>query len=245
MSTSRYDFSVPIDVNGVNIGHDASMSTSEKTASRARYHHGDLRNALAVAALELAREGGPDAVVLREAARRVGVSATAAYRHFAGQLDLLIEVKYQALGILAGTIAEALEDCDKDKTGIDPGELAVARLRSAAYAYLRFAFTEQGLFNTAFCHGDHADSDFPQGNPNYTGVEAFLFLGGLLDDLVATGRMTAQRRPYAEIAAWTAVHGIAVLFVHGPLRHLPEDARDAAVNCAIEVNIRGLTCEAG
>ena len=48
---------------------------------RDRYHHGDLANALTLAATDLAREGGPEAVVLRQAARQVGVSATAAYRH--------------------------------------------------------------------------------------------------------------------------------------------------------------------
>ena len=64
---------------------------------RSTYHHGDLANALAAAAAQLAREGGPDAVVLREAARRVGVSATAAYRHFASHNDLFEEVaKFRA-----------------------------------------------------------------------------------------------------------------------------------------------------
>lgn len=53
-----------------------------RTGGRSRYHHGDLRNALIEAAVELATEGGPERVVLREAARSVGVSPTAAYRHF-------------------------------------------------------------------------------------------------------------------------------------------------------------------
>ncbi len=56
---------------------------------RAAYHHGDLPNALADAATDLARSGGPEAVVLREAARRVGVSAAAAYRHYASHCELL------------------------------------------------------------------------------------------------------------------------------------------------------------
>ena len=50
---------------------------------RATYRHGDLRQALLDAGLAMAREGGPDAVVLREATRRAGVSPNAAYRHFA------------------------------------------------------------------------------------------------------------------------------------------------------------------
>ena len=49
------------------------------------YHHGNLRQALVDAGVELARTGGPNAVLLRAAARQVGVSHNAAYRHFANQ----------------------------------------------------------------------------------------------------------------------------------------------------------------
>lgn len=69
--------------------------------AKAGYHHGDLRNALITAGVELATDGGPAKVVLREVARRAGVSATAAYRHFAGQGDLLLAVKIQAQQMLA------------------------------------------------------------------------------------------------------------------------------------------------
>jgi len=216
------------------------MSSAPKTAPRTRYHHGDLRNALTVAALELAREGGPEALVLREAARRVGVSATAAYRHFAGQRDLLIEVKNLALTALAEALTAALDECDPDA---EPGDLAVARLRSAAHAYLNFAFTEPGLFNTAFCHDDPADPGFSDEDLNYAGVEAFVVLGRLLDELVAAGRMSPQRRPNAEFASWATVHGVAVLFLNGPLRHLAEAERAAAIERAIDVHIRGLICD--
>jgi hypothetical protein len=54
-------------------------------AQRDSYHHGDLYNALVEAAVDLARSGGPEAVVLRKVARRVSVSVTSAYRHFASQ----------------------------------------------------------------------------------------------------------------------------------------------------------------
>ena len=66
---------------------------AQTRVSRASYHHGDLPNALADAATDLARGGGPEAVVLREAARRAGVSAAAAYRHFSGHGELLQDRK--------------------------------------------------------------------------------------------------------------------------------------------------------
>ncbi len=60
--------------------------------TRSTYHHGDLRRALLTATFELARAGGPEAVVLREATRRVGVVPNAAYRHFADRPTLLSSV---------------------------------------------------------------------------------------------------------------------------------------------------------
>ncbi|MBA3704019.1 MAG: TetR family transcriptional regulator, partial [Rubrobacteraceae bacterium] len=58
-------------------------STGTGPPKRVTYRHGDLRRALLEAGTELARGGGPEAVVLREATRRVGVAPSAAYRHFA------------------------------------------------------------------------------------------------------------------------------------------------------------------
>jgi AcrR family transcriptional regulator len=71
---------------------------------RETYRHGDLRRALIDAGVALAREGGPDAVVLREATRRAGVTPNAAYRHFASHHALFDAVRTHALGALAQAI---------------------------------------------------------------------------------------------------------------------------------------------
>src|SRR5215471_21379476 len=92
---------------------------------RATYHHGDLANALTVAATQLAREGGPEAVVLREAARTVGVSATAAYRHFAGHGDLMHAVKDRAQESLAASMRAELAS---EEPRVDPAAEALRRL---------------------------------------------------------------------------------------------------------------------
>ena len=61
------------------------------------YHHGNLRDALVEAAVDVVREGGPEALSLRELARRVGVSHAAAYRHFADREALVDVVAERAL----------------------------------------------------------------------------------------------------------------------------------------------------
>src|SRR6201981_3148349 len=83
-----------------------SRSAGEmRQAERRRRPRGAVREGLIAAGLELARTGGPDAVVLREATRMVGVVPNAAYRHFADRDELLAAVCGAAMGELAGRMA--------------------------------------------------------------------------------------------------------------------------------------------
>src|SRR5205085_7792314 len=110
------------------------------------YHHGQLRDALVDAGVNLARVGGPDAVVLRAAARSAGVSHNAVYRHFADRDDLLLAVCtycMEELGRRIGVRIAALPP--------DDGTVAAAwnRLFTAGTAYVEFALEEPGWFRTA------------------------------------------------------------------------------------------------
>jgi AcrR family transcriptional regulator len=209
---------------------------------RDSYHHGDLRNALCDSATELARRGGPEAVVLREAARRVGVSATAAYRHFANHGELMNAVKLRALGELAVALQTAI---DHDEPTGDDGADAVRSLYTAARAYIGFALSETGLFRSAFCHLDHTD---PPGTPpgpdwssrNLAELPAYGILVRLMDHLVATGRLTSARREGADVVAWSTVHGLATLLLDGPLARLGEPNRQATIDRTVDLVVTGL-----
>jgi hypothetical protein len=61
------------------------VTATIRVIDRTTFRHGDLRRALLMAGIELAREGGQDAIVLREATRRAGVVPNAAYRHYANR----------------------------------------------------------------------------------------------------------------------------------------------------------------
>src|ERR1700739_3955307 len=114
---------------------------------RRAYHHGDLRRALLEAGIALAREGGPAAVVLREATRRAGVVPNAAYRHFASRQDLLEAVRASALADIAQTMEAELAAVNPT---LPAAEQARTDLRAVGLGYLRFALAEPGLFRTAF-----------------------------------------------------------------------------------------------
>ena len=211
--------------------------TQQETNRRGSYHHGNLPTALAAAAARLAREGGPEAVVLREAARQVGVSPTAAYRHFANHDDLLHAVKAEAMGCLA---ARMEAEISAGPQLADPVAEALRRFRATGMGYLRFALAEPGLFRTGFCRIDHEAADAAV-EPSDT--RPYQLLTQVLDTLVEHGRIAADRRPFAEVAAWSAVHGLAVLLIDGPLSRLPDQAREAAIDRTLDVIIAGV-CQA-
>lgn len=209
---------------------------SSSATVRTSYHHGNLRNALIAAAAELAQHGGPDAVSVRAAARRAGVTPTAAYRHFAGQEALLEAAKGEALARLAAAMnAELSAQPDRE----DPVARAIGKLAAIGRGYVSFAMADQGLFRTAFsCNGldsspmDRAEAD--------TGDDPFRTLVLVMDELMEAGYLPEQRRPMAEFAAWSTVHGVATLFLDGPMRHADAQLRADALQRAMVFFAEGL-----
>ena len=189
-----------------------------KTPARTTYRHGDLRRALLEAGIALARAGGPDAVVLREATRRVGVVPNAAYRHFASRQDLLEAVRSAALSGLADAMDAEIAKVRRAKSR---EEAARARLRAVGAGYLRFAFTETGLFRTAFATPELLGFTGDPARKGKSGLDPLETLGSALDELVATGLLPPERRPGAEFLAWSSVHGFAMLVIDGPLHEIP------------------------
>jgi AcrR family transcriptional regulator len=206
-------------------------------SSPGRYHHGNLRAALLDAGVQLAREGGPDAVVLREASRRAGVSHNAVYRHFADRDALLRAVCGRCMGALARLMERRMGEVD---AGDDAAQATRARLRATGSAYLEFALSEPGWFRTAFAvppglaYLDEGDG------VGEGGLGPLELLGAQLDALVAAGLLVPERRPQAELVAWAGVHGLAMLLLDGPLRALTPAERDAAGARVLEAIERGL-----
>ncbi|NGO68413.1 TetR/AcrR family transcriptional regulator [Streptomyces boncukensis] len=212
-----------------------------RAMGKERYHHGDLRNALIEAAIGLAREGGPEAVVLRAAARRVGVSPTAAYRHFAGQSELLGEVKEYG----QRRLADCMEEAGGAVAGEGP-EAVLARIRALGRGYVRFAMEEPGLFSAAF-HGKSLEAvDGGQGGgfdlaDQPWQARSFELLTESLDALLACGLMPPARRPGAEVGAWATAHGLARLVLDGPLSGIPAETFEPLIDRVLSDFLAGLT----
>ncbi|HEY0815245.1 MAG TPA: TetR/AcrR family transcriptional regulator [Pseudonocardia sp.] len=197
---------------------------------------GVVLDGLIAAGVAQARSGGPDAVVLREATRAVGVSPNAAYRYFTDRDALLAAVAWEAMSMLALRMERGVAAVP-NRHGTVRG--ARARLHAIGDAYLSFARDEPGLFRTAFAgsartHTARAQVG-PTGAPARTPMD---ILDAALDELVLAGALPPTRRAHATALAWATVHGVAVLRLSGTIgdRDTPA-ALDRAVTMFIQ---RGL-----
>jgi AcrR family transcriptional regulator len=179
------------------------------------YHHGNLRQALVDAAVDLGREKGPDGIVIREVARRLGVSHNAAYRHFADRDELLHEVARVGLDGLSALMLQRV----KRVRVADPVGRARRRLREVGKAYVDYAIAEPGLFAVAFKGIPFEDLSGPYDH-----------LSEALDECLAVGFMPKEKRAGAELSCWAGVHGFSMLYGTGPLREVAKRQRDADLN---------------
>ena len=184
----------------------------EPPQSRPTYHHGDLRQALLDAGIALARDGGPEAVVLREATRRAGVVPNAAYRHFASRHSLLQAVRAAALAALAVAMekemARSRDGCFARRPACDRHRLSAVRPHRAwAVPHRVLRPRRSGVSHNTAMAGK-------------SGLNPFQLLGVALDRMVDAGVLPRSDRPGAEYLAWSAVHGLAMLALEGPLRRL-------------------------
>lgn len=210
---------------------------SPETPARAGYHHGDLRQALLETTLRLVAERGAEGFSLREAAREVGVSPAAAYRHFADKPAVLSALAGEGHGRLAAAMEKAAARAD---AAAAPPARAAGRFLAIGQAYVEFALRNPSFFRVMFGPACQAEDFEPCRAPS--GRDAYEVLSATLDELVESGAVAPDRRPGAEIAAWSAVHGLATLLADGAL---PVTARQrtAALLVVARSLLRGLGCD--
>lgn len=188
------------------------MTDPKSRAGEAKrgFHHGDLAGALVATASGLiAARGGPD-FSLREVAESVGVSHTAAYRHFAAKADLLAEIAARGFARLDKAVTAAIV---RRGEAID----AVASLRTAGLAYLDFAERHPGPYRVMFL------AELCDAARHPALVEAASKALRTLNGVVAAGQVAGDLRPdppaeTIAAAIWAAVHGHALLLLDGQIR---------------------------
>ena len=182
------------------------------------YHHGNLRQALIDAALDLIAEHGPGGFSFAEVARAVGVSPAAPYRHFRDRAALLAEIARVGFELFEAELTQAWDGGRPDPT---------AALVRCGRRYLDFARRQPALYAAMFESGLPPDTDAALLRAS---ERAF---GVLLNGAeVLAGGMRPGRRPPAMMVAlhvWAMAHGTASLFLahaSGPGRILPMAPED-------------------
>jgi len=176
------------------------------------YHHGDLRNQLLAASIDLLAAGGVDALTLREAARRAGVSHGAPYRHFADREALLDAIAAEGFTRMAAVMRQAV-----DRAGDDPA----AQLLALGRAYVRFALDNPAQLQVLF-RGTKAERDAVPAVAA-AGLAAFEVPLGVVRSGQERGLVVAGDAEQQAQVAWALVHGIATLVTGGQTTVDPDD----------------------
>ena len=169
------------------------------------YHHGALWDALIHAAREILESQGYEALTLRAAARRVGVSQAAPYNHFADKAALLAAIAGQGFGEFAAAMRQEL----------DAAVEAQARLNATGIAYVAFATTNPGLFKLMFGSSAHQVFDHPELDAART--SAYEVLRGAVRSVHASEPRHAPDEPLESLRSWALVHGLATMINEGTI----------------------------
>ena len=178
---------------------------------RRQYHHGNLRQALIDAGLELIQQRGVAALTLREIGARVGVSRMAAYRHFADRAALLAAISEAGFVRFGDWLEEASTDAGN---GVLEGREGFrARMQAMAVAYVRFAAAHPAHYQVMF--GAAKDPHRPP--PSAAAARSF----SILENTIRQGQEKGVVRPgnVTDLArsVWCMVHGISTLAATGRL----------------------------
>jgi AcrR family transcriptional regulator len=200
-----------------------SIDKDDDEPGRRGYHHGNLREALIKAALDLITEKGLAGFTIAEAARAAGVSAAAPYRHYRDRDALMADVAVRGFDALEKSLKSAW-------SGGKP--TPVKALENAAHAYLAFARREPAQFAAMFEAGLSFEI-YPQLRD--AGERAFAVVREACA-AVASAMPDGQRPPVAMMAlhVWSQTHGVAALFARGDAARRaipmsPDDLLDAAL----------------
>lgn len=180
-----------------------SWSKDDRDSQRG-YHHGNLKEALLRAALELIAKKGPGGFTFAEAARWAGVSPAAPYRHFRDRDELLANVALRGFRQFGAALSKAWDDGRPD---------VLAALDRLGKAYLDFARSEPAYYSAMFEAGVPLA---PNPELREAGDRAFAVLRSAAEKLCAD--MPPRGRPPALMVAlhiWAVAHGIASLFGRG------------------------------
>lgn len=193
------------------------------------YHHGNLRQALIDAALELVEIKGPMGFTLSEAAKQAGVTPAAVYRHFEGREDLIAEAALQGYEIFADLMEYAYQSGQPS---------ALAAFEATGRAYLAFARKHPGHYIAMFESGVSVNRTPELAS---AAARANAVLEKAANDL--SQHIPEEKRPPASMFSahiWAMSHGVVELFARNAPGRASPFPPDDLLETGIGIYLRGL-----
>lgn len=206
-----------------------NWSEARPSLARKGYHHGNLKQALVDATIQLVEERGPTGFTLAEAAKTAGVSAAAPYRHFEGREALITEVARQGFEVFADLMEFAYSKNNKT---------ALAAFEATGRAYLAFARKYPGHYICMFESGISVNAV-----PDLAAVanRGFDVLIRAAEEL--TKNLPPAQRPPASMVSqhiWAMSHGVVELFARGEPGARSPFSPEELLESGLGIYLRGL-----
>lgn len=187
-------------------------------SAKKSYHHGDLKNALIRAGVEILAEQGVGGLSLRQVALRAGVSHAAPYAHFADKQSLIAAISTDGFRRLYEKLTETAS-----VNHLDPRR----QLLETAAAYLEFAAEDPAHFKIMFSGILEQEKDYPEfvdaSKKNYE------LMVGIVQACQAAGVLPPEPAEQTAVSIWATVHGLAALSIEKQIprtlleRHSPAE----------------------
>jgi len=189
--------------------HYPFLITQEAIMSeKSSYHHGDLKNALIQAGIEIVSSKGASALSLRKVARKVGVSHAAPYAHFADKQALVAAILTEGYKKLYDKVYAAVE--------LHQGR-PLQQLIEASWSYIEFALKDPNHFKITLSGVVEKEKDYP--DLVEITVKNFKLVVSIVEVCQKAGILRAGPSDLMAVAVWSQVHGFVLLVLEGQISH--------------------------
>jgi AcrR family transcriptional regulator len=179
------------------------------------YHHGDLKNALIKAGVEILAREGVGGLSLRKVAHKAGVSHAAPYAHFADKQALIAAISTEGFRQLYERIGTV-----KEKYQAEPSR----QLVEAAWAYVQFALEDRDRFKVMFSGVLEKEHDYPDFVAE--AHRSFQQVKTIIEANQAAGVLRSGPSDLVALSAWGMIHGFIMLLLEGQISHTALEQKD-------------------